>query len=228
MGDLDGRASLVLTRRALGARLAGAVLAGGFGGGATVAAVPAPDPDLRDAALRGLALAQHRGDPVTAAAARAAVARLAATDPEAAILTRLYQLLDVRPAAYWQEAALNEPPAKAEDLEVLHGAIRACQPVAFDYTDMGGTVTSRQVLPLGAGASGAGGQAAGVLRDPRRVPAILRARDDRAKPATGGFFGGSQRTFARAVGKGRRWAALAGQPRRGQRLGRRNGRREGR
>ncbi|ETD86701.1 WYL domain-containing protein [Rhodobacter capsulatus] len=149
MGDLDGRAaSPVLTRRGLGARLAGAVLAGGVGGGSAVAAVPAPDPDLRDAALRGLALAQHRGDPVTAAAARAALARLAETDPEAAILTRLYQLLDVRPAAYWQEAAANEPPARAEDLAVLHGAIRACAPVAFGYTDRGGTVTTRRALPL--------------------------------------------------------------------------------
>ena len=118
------------------------------GGGPAVAAVPAPDPDLRDAALRGLALAQHRDDPVTAAAARATLARLAETDPEAAILVRLYQLLDVRPAAYWQEAASSEPSAKAEDLAVLHGAIRACSPVAFDYTDRGGTVTARRALPL--------------------------------------------------------------------------------
>lgn len=134
MGDLDGRAaSLVLTRRGLGARLAGAVLAGGVGGGPAVAAVLAPDPDLRDAALRGLALAQQRDDPVRAAAARVALQRLSATDPEAGILGRLYQLLDVRPAAYWAGEASAR--ADAQDLAVLHGAIGACQPVSFEYTD---------------------------------------------------------------------------------------------
>ncbi|SOC19782.1 helix-turn-helix transcriptional regulator [Rhodobacter maris] len=148
MGDRDGRAAPLLTRRALGAKLAGAVVAGGVGGGAAQAAVSAPDLDLRDAALRGLALAGHRGDPVAAAAARAALQRLGETDPEAAILARLYHLLDVRPAAYWQEGISNEPSARPEDLAVLHEAIRACRPVAFDYTDRGGTVTARRARPL--------------------------------------------------------------------------------
>ena len=67
------------------------------------------------------------------------------TDPEAALLGRLYQKLDVRPAAYWPEAA---PEAAAADLATLHAAIRACQPVAFGYTDMDGNETSRTVLPL--------------------------------------------------------------------------------
>ena len=78
---------MTITRRALGTRIAGAAAALGFGTGAatSVAASPMPvmDPDLRDAALRGLALAGHRGDPVTAAAANAALERLAETDPEA-------------------------------------------------------------------------------------------------------------------------------------------------
>ncbi|WP_223641403.1 helix-turn-helix transcriptional regulator [Rhodobacter sp. TJ_12] len=148
MGDLDGRAAQLLTRRALGARLAGAVVAGGVGGVAAQAARPAPDLDLRDAALRGLALAGQRGDPVAAAAARAALQRLSETDPEAAILARLYHLLDVRPAAYWQEGVSNAPPARPEDLAALHEAIRACRPIAFDYTDTGGTVTARHVRPL--------------------------------------------------------------------------------
>src|SRR3989338_5070075 len=57
----------------------------GQGAAASGAANPMPvlDPDLRDAALRGLALAGYRGDPVTAAAANAALARLAATHPYA-------------------------------------------------------------------------------------------------------------------------------------------------
>ncbi|AMY70335.1 WYL domain-containing protein [Frigidibacter mobilis] len=140
--------SQTLTRRALGTRLAGAAAAIGFGKGAAASgmAIPAPglDPDLRDAALRGLALAGYRGDPVAAAAADAVLARLAETDPEAALLGRIYQRLDVRPAAYWPGAV----PAAAADLATLHAAIRACQPVAFGYTDLSGNETTRSVLPL--------------------------------------------------------------------------------
>lgn len=140
---------LTLTRRALGTRLAGLAAAIGFGqsAAATVAAQPASplDPELRDAALRGLALASHRGDPVAAATAEATLARLAETDPEAALLGRIYQLLDVRPAAYWHA---DLPEAAAADLAALHGAIRASQPVAFGYTDLSGQDTTRTVLPL--------------------------------------------------------------------------------
>ena len=139
---------LTLTRRALGTRIAGAAAAIGFGNGAAASSManPAPvlDPDLRDAALRGLALAGHRGDPVTAAAADAAIERLSQTDPEGAILARLYQLLDVRPAQYWPE---DMPEAAAADLAMLHAAIRTSQPVAFGYTDLSGNETARTVLP---------------------------------------------------------------------------------
>ena len=140
---------LTLTRRALGTRLAGFAAAIGFGQSAAtgVAAQPAStvDLELRDAALRGLALASHRGNPVAAAAAEAALARLAETDPEAALLGRIYQLLDVRPAAYWHR---DLPEAAAADLSALHGAIRASQPVAFEYTDLSGQETTRTVLPV--------------------------------------------------------------------------------
>ena len=138
-----------LTRRALGTRLAGAFAAIGFGRGAMAQGAASPvavlDPDLRDAALRGLALAGYRGDPVTAVAAKAALARLAQTDPEAALLGRIYPLLDVRPAAYWPDEV---PEAAAADLATLHGAIRATQPVAFRYTDLAGSLSTRTVLPL--------------------------------------------------------------------------------
>ena len=145
-----GRTSpMTITRRALGTRIAGAAAAFGFGTGAvtSVAASPVPvmDPDLRDAALRGLALAGYRGDPVTAAAANAALARLAETDPEAGLLGRIYQMLDVRPAAYWPD---DVPAAAAADLAILHATIRASQPVAFGYTDLDGNKTTRTVLPL--------------------------------------------------------------------------------
>ena len=140
---------LTLTRRALGTRLAGFAAAIGLGKSAatSVAAQTAPalDPELRDAALRGLALASHRGDPVAAAAAEATLARLAETDREAALLGRIYQLLDVRPATYWHGEL---PEAAAADLSTLHGAIRASQPVAFGYTDLSGQETTRTVLPL--------------------------------------------------------------------------------
>ena len=140
---------LTLTRRALGTRLAGLAAAIGFGQSAatSVAAQPASalDLDLRDAALRGLALASHRGDPVAAAAAEATLARLAETDPEGALLGRIYQLLDVRPAAYWHG---DLSAAAAADLSALHRAIRASQPVAFGYTDLSRQETTRTVLPL--------------------------------------------------------------------------------
>ena len=138
---------LTLTRRALGTRFAGAAAAMGVGNGAAASTMAPPvlDPDLRDAALRGLALAGHRGDPVTAAAADAAIERLSQTDPEGAILARLYQLLDVRPAQYWPE---DMPEAAAADLAMLHAAIRASRPVAFGYTDLSGNETARTVLPL--------------------------------------------------------------------------------
>lgn len=138
-----------LTRRALGTRLAGAAAAFGLGNGAVAGTlappVPALDPDLRDAALRGLAIAGYRGDPVTAAAAQAAIGRLSQTDPEGAILARLYQRLDVRPAQYWPT---DVPEAAPADLAALHAAIRACQPVAFGYTDLSGHDSARTVLPL--------------------------------------------------------------------------------
>ncbi len=140
--------SAKLTRRALGARLAGAAAAASLGGGTATMAqpmTPALDLELRDAALRGLALAGHRGDPVTAAAAKAALARLAESDPEAALLGEIYTLLDVRPAAIWR---VDVPEAKEPDLAALHRAIHACTPVSFAYTDLSGNETVRKVLPL--------------------------------------------------------------------------------
>lgn len=139
---------LMLTRRAVATRLAaGAALAGaGVAGPAGAVAVPDVDPALRDAALRGLALAGHRGDPVTAAAAQTALQQLTATDPEGALLLRLYRALDVRPAAYYHGEAL--PAAGADDLALLHRAIAACQPVRFGYTDLEDQHSQRTVLPL--------------------------------------------------------------------------------
>lgn len=139
--------AFLLTRRSLASRLIFGAAAIGLGNSAQ--AVPAHpmavDPDLRDAALRGLALADRRGDPVAAGAADAALARLAETDPEGALLARLYRRLDVRPSAYWADDA---PQAEARDLAVLHGAIAASRPVWFGYTDLNDRTSERTVLPL--------------------------------------------------------------------------------
>lgn len=137
------RPALLLTRRAL----ASGLMTGAAAGVMPARAVAAPmiDPDLREAALRGLALAAHRGDPVEAAAAEAAIARLAQTDPEAGFLARLYKVLDVRPAAYYHE---DMPAAATKDLALLHKAILACQPVVFGYTDLSDQKSERRVLPL--------------------------------------------------------------------------------
>ncbi|MDO5611970.1 MAG: WYL domain-containing protein [Paracoccus sp. (in: a-proteobacteria)] len=148
-GDMPHTVSL--TRRALASRLAGVAAAIGIGGhglSPVQAAAPALDPDLRDAALRGLALADHRGDPVNAAAARAAMQRLVETDPEGALLLRLYRKLDVRPAAYWQDQQLDLPDAAPHHLGALHRAIRDHAPIRFGYTDLQGKETERAVLPL--------------------------------------------------------------------------------
>ncbi|MDZ7909314.1 MAG: WYL domain-containing protein [Gemmobacter sp.] len=137
-------APLMLTRRALARGLAIGAAAMGLPVSAAQAA-PAIDPALRDAALRGLALAGHRGDPVSAAAARAAIDRLAETDPEGALLARLYRKLDVRPAAY---SPGDMPAATPEALAVLHAAIGAARPVFFGYTDLSDQVSERAVQPL--------------------------------------------------------------------------------
>lgn len=139
-----------LTRRTFGTGLAG-ITALFSVKEAAQAHVPAPssspfEAEMREAALRGLALASHRQDPVEAAKAEAALTHLEQADPEAALLGRIYQLLDIRPAAYWQED--REAEAAACDLAALHSAIRACQPVVFDYTDLAGQSTRRKVLPL--------------------------------------------------------------------------------
>ena len=134
-----------MTRRALGARLAASAAALGLARPAVAAQAPVADPALRDAALRGLALAEYRGDPVSAAAAQRAVATLAQTDPEGALLLRLYRKLDVRPAAYYFD---DMPEAQAADLALVHEAIAASRPLHFAYTDLHDNESDRAVLPL--------------------------------------------------------------------------------
>ncbi|WP_323042310.1 WYL domain-containing protein [Gemmobacter sp.] len=144
----DAAPTAHLTRRSLAGWLAASAAVIGLARPAAGAAPAGPlvvDPVLRDAALRGLALADHRGDAVSARAARAAMARLADTDPDGALLCRLYRKLDVRPASYWHDDVIE---AVTEDLERLHGTITACRPVHFRYTDLSGQCSERTVLPL--------------------------------------------------------------------------------
>jgi len=132
-----------VTRRGLGqVLLAGAAMAGA---GQVVAAAPVADPVLRDAALRGLALSAHRGDPVSARQADAAIARLAETDEEGSLLARLYRALDVLPAGqHWRAHG----PADAETLSQLHEMVREARSVAFRYRDLEERETVRMVYPL--------------------------------------------------------------------------------
>lgn len=139
-------AAPTFTRRALARLFASGTAALGMAP-LTAPAAPAAavDPALRDAALRGLALAGHRGDPVSARAAQDAIIRLAQTDPEAALLARLYRALDVRPSSMYR---LDQPAAQPETLTLLHDAITRSQPVAFGYTDQSDQQSQRIVLPL--------------------------------------------------------------------------------
>ena len=88
---------------------------------------------------------QSPGDPLTTAAANAALARLAETDPEAGLFGCNHHVFDVRPAACWPD---DIPGAAAVDPATLHAAIRDCQPVAFGYMAPEGNQTARTVLPL--------------------------------------------------------------------------------
>lgn len=133
-----------VTRRRLGQALLGGAALAGVAPGAVAAGV-LPDPVMRDAALRGLALLAHRGDPVSARLADQAIAALAETDPEGALLARLYRALDVRPAGdFWRA----EVPADAGTLALLHDAVREARSVSFAYRDLDDRESVRTVLPL--------------------------------------------------------------------------------
>ncbi len=105
------------------------------------------DADLRDAALRGLARAGDLGDPVLAARADAVLAELAGSDPEGALLVRVYRAYDGASAAS-RYGSPGDDRASATDLAALHAAVRDCRAVSFRYTDLEGEVTVRTVLPL--------------------------------------------------------------------------------
>jgi hypothetical protein len=77
------------------------------------------------------------------------LARLAERDPERGLFVRIYQMLDVRPAAYWPEEV---PEAAAADLAFLHAAIRSCQPVIFGHTGLSGERDHAHRLAAGTGA----------------------------------------------------------------------------
>lgn len=138
----EAGSGITLTRREL-AGTATALLPLALAGNPVEAAAPL-DPAVRDALLRGLALAPQRGDPVGAAAAARLLDDLAETDAEGALLCRLYRRLDTLPA-YWPADA---PAADPATLALLHGAVERSEPVAFGYTDLSDRQTTRTVLPL--------------------------------------------------------------------------------
>ncbi|NUB46784.1 hypothetical protein GEU84_020545 [Fertoebacter nigrum] len=66
------------------------------------------------------------------------------TDPETALLVRIYQLLDVPPACYWHR---DLPEAAELDLAARNGSNCACQPVNLCYTDLSGQETAGTFVP---------------------------------------------------------------------------------
>lgn len=144
---------LSLSRRAFGRTLAGSAVAAVSAPASRAAAEPARPaadaaaPALRDAMLRGLALAGRVSDTVQVAAAETALQRLAETDPEGALLVRIYRAHDAPSAAYWA-GDISGGEAKDTTLALLHGAIRESRPVALVYIDAVEQETRRTVLPL--------------------------------------------------------------------------------
>lgn len=138
-----------LTRRAFATGLTGSLagLSAGTGAAALPGGAAALSPDLRDAALRGLARAGDSGDAVLAARADAALAELAISDPEGAALVRIYRAFDSASQSWWGG---NRPGGEAAEatLATLHSAIAASVAVRFRYADLAGEVTDRTVLPL--------------------------------------------------------------------------------
>ncbi|TKD51212.1 helix-turn-helix transcriptional regulator [Sphingomonas baiyangensis] len=102
---------------------------------------------LRDATLRGLARAGERGDPVLAEQAEAAIETLARTDPEAALLVRIYRRFE-QDSPVFQPRHPASGPEFATALSVLHDAIADCREIGFAYTALDGVTSTRRVLPL--------------------------------------------------------------------------------
>jgi len=114
---------------------------------ATAASEAAGNADLRDAALRGLARAADRGDPVLADQAEAVLAQLDVSDPEGALLVRIYRAFDLASAAY-RFGGSGEEPGDVLALAALHAAVRDSKAISFDYVDVQSNRTTRTVLPL--------------------------------------------------------------------------------
>lgn len=146
--------TFALSRRAFATGMTGSLAVLSIGDPVAASALAAAprymdmgDADMRDAALRGLARASDVGDPVLAAKAEAALARLESSDPEGALLVRVYRAYDVE-AAIYRYGKLQDASASAPELTTLHSAVQECRAVSFRYTDLAGEVTMRTVLPL--------------------------------------------------------------------------------
>lgn len=140
---------VALTRRAFGAGMTGSLSLLGMTGpvSASESSGASNDSIFRDAALRGLARAGDRGDPVLAAKAEAALVQLERRDPEGAMLVRIYRIYDAG-SAVSRYGDTADDQVTADDLAALHEAVHDCRAVSFRYVDMEGNVTVRTVLPL--------------------------------------------------------------------------------
>lgn len=142
-------AKFALSRRAFATGIGGALAAMGTGDAADASVRPeaAASADLRDAALRGLAGAVERGDPVLTAKAQAVLVKLESEDPEGAALVRLYRRFD-RASAFEAYHDDDDDGVSIVSLAPLHGAVHEARAISFRYADLTGATTKRTVLPL--------------------------------------------------------------------------------
>ncbi|WP_306259860.1 YafY family protein [Pararhizobium sp. IMCC21322] len=126
-------------------RVAGALIDGAPGLGYTLTEDPALPPQTFDriemeALVLGLSDVRQRGDPQLAAAADAALAKIAATLPER--LQR--QILHATHMVYRYGTAVNDTP----DISVIRTACWDERAINIDYRDADGVPTERRIYPL--------------------------------------------------------------------------------
>lgn len=92
--------------------------------------------------LRGIAVLGQFGDPVIDEDAAALLGLIEGRMPEARLLVALYRKYQ---SGWLSDLQRDESEAV---LILLHQAVADSCPVAFDYTDLAGSRTSRRVLPL--------------------------------------------------------------------------------
>lgn len=133
-----------LRRQITGATLLSLVAGGGFSDAALDEARPTLAGMGRGelaALLRGLVDLERRHDPALTAQAGALLKEIGEVLPEAPLLADLHRLFQPPQGPVMR-------PAVRIDLETLYRACAESRPVIFDYTDLAGEPSHREVLPV--------------------------------------------------------------------------------